>query len=638
MNNLLRHRGGVLRHWLWAVGCLLLLTSMLPAQAAVAAQAAPITLNVQAAFNGVYRAGNWFPIDVQVANDGPDINGLLEWNFPASSDETRFQQSIELPRGARKRVTLYAFSLNFARSGQLRLLSGTTVLAQQNVRIEAIDTTMFMAGVVSSDATLLNSLNSLQMAGFSGTNVPHFTLDVLPEQASALTSLNALFLHNVDTSGLRQAQHDALELWVQQGGQLVVSGGVNGAQTAAGITDLLPVEVEGGLTPGSLAPLQSLGGSAPAAQDTALSNVRPRQGATSLASSAGGPLLIYRWAYGNGSVIFTAFDLASLRGWSDEVNLWQHVLKPSSPQNILADDRLSRSNPLERVLRSPASNLPSAGLLLVLLGIYLIVIGPINYLLLRRTGRLEWAWLSIPLVVLLFSTTFYLVGFGLRGRQSLLDQVAIVNGAEGHPRGIATAFIGLFSPRRARYTIDFPGNALVSEARSWRDSGNAVTAVRFTDSATEVADVLVDVGSVRTLTAETTVDVPVQVQSTLRIENNMLVGDIRSTGGTTLQDVLIVRGDSFQSLGTLATGTTQQVSFNTTSGNFPDRVTIEPAGSIQRDELLSTVFRRNSGVTSDDTGVYLLGWRLEPTVPMRVNGQAATQEGATLYVIRLAGS
>ncbi|HEU5015787.1 MAG TPA: hypothetical protein VFT66_24900 [Roseiflexaceae bacterium] len=628
-----------MRSWRYVILSVMALASFLPLQAASAAQAAPMTLSIQAAFNGVYRAGEWFPVDVQVANDGPDVSGVLEWNFPALPDETRFEQSIELPRGARKRVTLYVFSRGFARSGQIRLLDGTTVLAQQTVRIEAIDTTIFLTGVVSSDATLLTSLNSLQMAGFSGTSVPHFGIDMLPERAVALTSLNALFLHNIDTSGLRKAQHEAIDLWVQQGGQLIVSGGINAAQTAAGVADLLPVEIDGGLTPGSLAVLQSFGGSAPTVQDTALSNVRPRQGATPIAATTGGPALLYRWTHGKGSVIFTTFDLASLRGWSGEVALWQSVLKPFSPRTTLADDRLSRNNPLERVLHSPASNLPSAGLLLVLLAIYLLAIGPANFLLLRRLGRLDWAWLTIPAVVVLFSAAFYLVGFGIRGSLSQLDQVAIVNGTEGQPRGTATAFIGLFSPRRARYTVDFPAETLISEARSWRDDNGAVTTVRYTDGATEVPDVLVDVGSVRTLAAETAVDMPVQVQSTLRVENGNVVGSVRSTGGETLQDVLIVRGNAFQSLGTLAPGTNQQVSFSTASSNFPEQVDVQPAGAIQRQELLSTLFSNGSSIapSSNDEGIYLLGWRLTPTVSLRLNGQDAAQAGVTLYIIRLAG-
>ena len=51
----------------------------------------------------------------------------------------------------------------------------------------------------------------------------------------------------------------------------------------------------------------------------------------------------------------------------------------------------------------PALALPSIeGLLLLLLG-YIVLIGPINYLVLRRLDRREWAWVTMPLLVVGFT-------------------------------------------------------------------------------------------------------------------------------------------------------------------------------------------------------------------------------------------
>jgi hypothetical protein len=54
--------------------------------------------------------------------------------------------------------------------------------------------------------------------------------------------------------------------------------------------------------------------------------------------------------------------------------------------------------------------------------------------------------------------------------------------------------------------------------------------------------------------------------------------------------------------------------------------------------MLSAIFGRSSSETGADQGIYLLGWRTSPTVPLRLNEQDTTQTGVTLYVIRLAGS
>src|SRR5690349_12157130 len=221
-----------------------------------AAQDQPaIAVEVLAGYDGAYRLGEWFPVVVTIANDGPDVRGVLEWRFAGRPDEPTFQRAIDLPRGSRKRVTLDVFARDLVRSGQLRLLDGGTALAEQSAPLEAVDQGRFLIGVVSSDPALLNSLNSLTLPSVGGAAVRHLDPAALPERPAALRGVNALFFHDVDTAALTQAQRDTLAIWVRVGGQLVVSGGGAGQRTASGLADLLPVEVTGGLAQGDLTPL-----------------------------------------------------------------------------------------------------------------------------------------------------------------------------------------------------------------------------------------------------------------------------------------------------------------------------------------------------------------------------------------------
>ena len=47
----------------------------------------PITVEVQAGYDGAYRLGEWFPVVVTIANDGPDVRGVLDWRFAGRPDE-----------------------------------------------------------------------------------------------------------------------------------------------------------------------------------------------------------------------------------------------------------------------------------------------------------------------------------------------------------------------------------------------------------------------------------------------------------------------------------------------------------------------------------------------------------------------
>ena len=66
------------------------------------------------------------------------------------------------------------------------------------------------------------------------------------------------------------------------------------------------------------------------------------------------------------------------------------------------------------------SNLPSlalpplGGLLGILIG-YIALIGPLNYIILRRLDRREWAWITMPILIVGFAVGAYGFGSALRG-------------------------------------------------------------------------------------------------------------------------------------------------------------------------------------------------------------------------------
>ncbi|HWQ15354.1 MAG TPA: hypothetical protein VNL77_21315 [Roseiflexaceae bacterium] len=641
-----------LRRWAlgvgrWALGVglaslvICLWASALPARAQE--EAPNLQVEVQAGYGGAYHAGEWFPVQVTIANDGPDLRGTLELTFPGQRSEQTFRRAIDLPRGSSKRFTLDAFSRLFARNAQVRVLEGSAALVERTVTLTPVDQDRFLIGVVSSDPTLLNSLSALQLSGVSGVAVQHLPADALPEHAAALRGLNALFLHDVDTAQLPPAQREALALWVSLGGQLVVSGGLGGERAAAGIAPLLPVRV-GGVGQGDLRPLEQLAGEPlTVPPDTATSAVQPLVGSQLI--PPGAPLL-YRWRYGVGAVTFSAFDLTALRGWPGEVALWGQVLQPITLFVPGASARVNQTSLLQDVLQLPALGLPSAGALLAFLLGYILIIGPLNYLVLRRIGRLEWAWLSVPLTVLVFSAGLYVVGFAGRGGASQLSQVAVVQAAEGQRRGFATAYVGLFSPRRASYTMGFPPGTLISETRGFDEAPSRDAAVVGGDEGVEVPDVLVDVGSVRTLVAEAPVDVVLGIQSSIRDEQGTVRGEIRYDGPLVLEHAMVVRGVTFQELGTLAPGASHLVDLDGAPRSFPWGVRLPESGLFNRRQLLNALFSGDSSRFAgagaptgalDAEGVYLLAWSAAPTLPVRVNGSQQQQSGLTLYIVRLSG-
>ena len=132
----------------------------------------------------------------------------------------------------------------------------------------------------------------------------------------------------------------------------------------------------------------------------------------------------------------------------------------------------------------PSVDLPPIEQLFLLLVGYIALIGPINYLILRRLDKREWAWVTIPALVVVFAFGSYGLGATLKGSDVIVNQIAVVRAAQGTGRGIGQAYIGIYSPTRRTFDVRIPGGALLSNPTSLAQFGQTETPldVLFGDS------------------------------------------------------------------------------------------------------------------------------------------------------------
>jgi hypothetical protein len=86
--------------------------------------------------------------------------------------------------------------------------------------------------------------------------------------------------------------------------------------------------------------------------------------------------------------------------------------------------------------------------------VYLVLIGPADYFLLRRwVRRMEMTWLTLSLVILLFCATAVLLANAWKGNSRRLNQVDLVDVdlESGLTRG--TTWANLFTPRTVQFDL-----------------------------------------------------------------------------------------------------------------------------------------------------------------------------------------
>jgi hypothetical protein len=628
--------------------------------ASVHAQESGPSLQVQAGFDGYYCPDDWLPILVTVANEGHEVAGEVRViRDDSMGRRIVYAQPVLLPAHSRKQFFLYVFGEGYISQITVRLVERGQVLCKQDVPLSAIQPDDVLVGVISSSPSTLNLLAALTTAQGGRVFVAHLSPQDLPPQGRAWESLDALVFNDVDTSALTPAQQEALVAWVTFGGHLVVTGGLNAVQTAAGVADLLPVDVTGTRTVDDVSALGEFAGT-PLADGgpTVVASCRVREGRVLVAQEGEEDLpLVVRRQLGGGRVTYLALDLttAPLHAWLGNEALWDRLLLRGLTRR--PGWGVNESNALFGALTSAAPlALPSPWLVGCFLGFYVLIIGPLNYVILRRLKRTVWAWLTIPVCIVLFSAGAYLTGFQIRGRRAIVSQVSIIRAWAGQPIAGVDSYVALFSPRRRTYQVEIEGTPLVSHLPETYvytiGMDTSSLDVQQGDPVT-VRDLRVDVGEMRGFTAQSCATAPV-VRANVRLETVpgsmdlvRLKGTLLNEGTTPLEDCLLVLRSQTVPLGTIQPGQTVQVDETLNLGAIGLspllRELLDNLGGgadteveARRRQITQAVFGygyEGFGTEALGSGLTLMGWQEGAPLAVNVAGQSPTVRATSLWLI-----
>ena len=545
---------------LMATVLLLIGSSAIPA----AAQSDPITLMVEFGFDGYFKRDEWTPVRVTVANNGPDVEGhiIVDQGNSPPSEKTRYQLPISLPGQSRKTVTLYLGIEGYQSRFTVELISGDETLASTRVSARQVAAGEQLYLIASGELVDMAALTQAAPSGETA-KVAYVTLDQLPAVGPAWDAVDLLVLNDVDTGTLSSAQISAMQGWLASGGHLVVAGGPNWRKTAAGLAGLLPVDVRGTASLYDLGTLDALAQADIAGGPFVVAQAELQEGHTLLAQDDL-PLLVRR-DHGLGTVDWLALDvaLAPLRDWAGNSRLWTIILAGAG--ELPWDNNIINGWAASEGLGSiPSLALPSALQMVAFLLIYTVLIGPVNYQVLKRLKRRELAWLTIPATVLLFSGLAYITGFQLKGGEVVINRLSLIYGAANSDTARARTLVGVFSPSRATYDLTVPEGVLIRplviEGYGGNLGSNRSTTIEQGGD-TLLRDVQIDVGRISAFRAESDVNTPA-VSADLLIDTSgapRLTGSVTNQADIPLENAGLWIGDTIFELGALAPGQTVSI-------------------------------------------------------------------------------
>lgn len=450
---------------------------------------------IEIGFAGHTRLGAWFPIFVQ-ANDSESAtsysietvdadgfpvtlqgqpiqhaDGWLECLMQAGRKHHECQVQLSSDQGA---IVTHAFRLNNSLAGRVIHPStqGLTVVIEPGDSIASS-----IAAQSSGSRTSESAIVSIS------------TSDHLPSNWMAWQSVERLVIAasaSDQLTSMSPAQWSAIETWVERGGDLIVSVGPGHTQF---LSDEGPLRA---FCPGKHAGVAEVESSsrieffANANEQLIARGGRPInvcrleevQGRVELTQDA--LPLIVSTAFGFGELTFVAFDLSDSRltNWKGFSGLLQRIQDGVNANDTAAGrsrgnaqgNRVSHvgytdlAGQLRLTLdRFSSVTFVSFATIASLIGLFILCVGPGDYFLLRKlAGRMEFTWLTFPMISLVFCTVAFLLAKSVRPANIKLNQLEIVDIDQATGQARSNIWTHYYSPVGGQCSIDLPGSTALT--------------------------------------------------------------------------------------------------------------------------------------------------------------------------------
>ncbi len=620
-----------------------------------------VTVSAQAGLRGFCKSDKWLPVHVTVENKGADVNARAQASYKNSaSGQTAVGMDVSLPATSRKEFFLYITPEGLMRNFTVSVLDGDKTLAKTNLNIScgsssAAGSTMLF-GVLADVPSNYIVLNNVQpMMG----DVQTIQLEVgdLPDLAQGWGMLDALIISNMDTGSLTAEQKQALELWLAGGGKLFVTGGIQWQSTAAGLGDLLPLQ------PSSTKKARITALSAYAMEpdslaesEITLATGKLQANANVLVEQDGTPVLVEK-EIGFGKVYYFTADpaLSPLNDWDGMEKIYEHLLAFKSPKPSWAGGSWDIYQANTALSTLPELSLPSFVYICCWLGLYIVIIAPVNYFVLRRKKRTELAWVTVPVLVIIFTCMAYFSGYAYRGTKPILNRIMLSQGWQGVDKAQTTALVGVYSPTRTTYNLESREQTLLYPFPAIDDGlqGNNSWLSTKTDSGIVVPGVRVEIGGVQSLGMDGYLYSALSIQHDLTyvLSDNtpVLKGSITNDSGYILKDAVLITSSGWEALGEVASGESRKINLILSNPNSASLSRYALTSALGWDALPSdkieerrrsaffnsvvTTYNDSLGVNS---GVYLMAWTDNGIpVPVTLQGEEPNVTDTLFHIEKL---
>ena len=155
------------RLWVTALILVVMASSALatPVWSALASAPPDLEMEVEPAFDGYFKYGEWLPVWVELRNDGPDLDAEVRVRVPGDWGATTFAAPVSLPTGSHKLIPVYVLPNNFTHVLEVELHANDDLLLSQRVPVKPQANLNYLVGVVAPERSALSFIGGASLAG-----------------------------------------------------------------------------------------------------------------------------------------------------------------------------------------------------------------------------------------------------------------------------------------------------------------------------------------------------------------------------------------------------------------------------------------------------------------------------------------
>jgi len=175
--------------------------------------------------------------------------------------------------------------------------------------------------------------------------------------------------------------------------------------------------------------------------------------------------LAVKYIHNSGRILFLAFDPAMepVVSWSGKQAFWENLLFHSSNIRHVYEDipgyylsSYTESYYFDDLTEQvPEDSNPPFLFMFVTIIIYIIIVGPVMYIFLKKKDKRDFSWIAIPATAFICMFVIYLVGFKTRYRTAVLNTASMIYLDMENQRADITTGMGVFNNKRGNLKLTY---------------------------------------------------------------------------------------------------------------------------------------------------------------------------------------